>query len=242
MTDTRAEAVVAELKKLGTKRTRDGMARYTIPSDRAFGVPMAAMQALAKRLGRDHDLALALWDTGWYEARTVAALIDQPERVTGAQMDRWAREFGNWAVCDSVCFFLFDRTPHAFEKVKKWSRSKDEYVKRGAFALLASLAAHDKVSSDEAFLDCLPLIEAAAADDRNFVKKGVSWALRLLGRRSPALHAASVAAAERLAASEAPAARWVGRGAVKELGNPKVVAGVQARAKKKAATGGKQVR
>jgi len=228
------EAVVAELKKLGTKRTRDGMARYAIPSDHAFGVPMATMQAVAKRLGRNHDLALALWDTGWYEARTVAALIDEPERVTGAQMDRWAREFGNWAVCDSVCFFLFDRTPHGFEKVRKWSRSKDEYVKRGAFALLASLAAHDKVSGDHAFLECLPLVEAAAADDRNFVKKGVSWALRLMGRRSLALHAACVASAQRLADSEAPAARWVGRGAVKELTSPKVVAGVAARAKKKA--------
>jgi 3-methyladenine DNA glycosylase AlkD len=234
VTDSRTQAVVAELKKLGTKRTRDGMARYAIPSDHAFGVPMAAMQALAKRLGRDHDLALALWDTGWYEARTVAALIDEPERVTAAQMDRWARDFGNWAVCDSVCFFLFDRTPHAFDKVRKWSRSKDEYVKRGAFALLASLSAHDKLSSDDAFLECLPLIEAAAADDRNFVKKGVSWALRLMGRRNPALHAASVAAAERLAASEAPSARWVGRGAVKELTSPKVVAAVQALAKKKA--------
>jgi 3-methyladenine DNA glycosylase AlkD len=229
-----AGAVVAELKRLGAKRTRDGMARYAIPSDRAFGVPMATMQALAKRLGRNHDLALALWDTGWYEARTVAALIDQPERVTSAQMDRWAREFGNWAVCDSVCFFLFDRTPHAFAKVKRWSRSKDEYVKRGAFALLASLAAHDKLSDDGAFLACLPLIEAAAADDRNFVKKGVSWALRLMGRRSPVLHKASVAAAERLAASDAPSARWIGRGAVKELTNPKVVAGVESRAKKKA--------
>jgi len=237
VSDSQADAVVAELKKLGTKRTRDGMARYAIPSDRAFGVPMATMQALAKRLGRNHDLALALWDTGWYEARTVAALIDEPERVTAAQMDRWAREFGNWAVCDSVCFFLFDRTPHAFGKVKKWSREKDEYVKRGAFALLASLAAHDKLSADDAFLECLPLVEAAAGDDRNFVKKGVSWALRLMGRRSPVLHAASVAAAERLAASKEPAARWVGRGAVRELTSAKVVAAVAARAKKKA--GGK---
>ena len=234
MIDSRAEPVVAELKKLATKRTRDGMARYAIPSGQAFGVPMAAMQAMAKRLGRNHDLALVLWDTGWYEARTVAALIDEPERVTAAQMDRWAGEFGNWAVCDSVCFFLFDRTPHAFGRVKRWARSKDEYVKRGAFALLASLAAHDKLSPDEAFLECLPLVEAAAPDDRNFVKKGVSWALRLMGRRSPARHAAAVAVAERLAVSEAPSARWIGRGVVRELSSPKVVAAVEARAKKKA--------
>jgi 3-methyladenine DNA glycosylase AlkD len=212
-----ADAVVAELKKLGTKTTRDGMARYAIPSDHAFGVPMSTMQAIARRIGRNHDLALALWETGWYEARTVAALIDEPERVTAAQMDRWAREFGNWAVCDSVCFFLFDRTPHGFAKVKKWSGSKDEFVKRGAFALLASLAAHDKVSSDDAFLACLPLVESAAVDGRNFVKKGVSWALRMMGRRSPEMLTASLATAKRLSASEAPAARWIGRGAVKEL-------------------------
>ena len=235
MREVEADAVVAELKKLGTQRTRDGMARYAIPSEHAFGVPMATMQAVAKRLGRNHELALALWDTGWYEARTVAALIDEPARVTAAQMDRWAREFGNWAVCDSVCFFLFDRAPHAFSRVNKWSRAEDEYVKRGAFALLASLAAHDKLSDDAAFLECLPLIEMAAYDERNFVKKGVSWALRLMGRRNVALHSACVATAERLADSEDAPARWIGRGAFQELTAPKVIAGVQARTRKTAA-------
>ena len=219
----RAEAAVAWLQRSGSRRVRDGMARYGLPSDRAFGVAINVMQRYAKELGRDHDLALALWKTGWYEARMVAAFVDEPARVTPAQMDQWCGDFDNWGICDTVCFHLFDRTPHAWRKVAAWSRRRDEFGKRAAFALLACLALHDKEARDERFVAALPLVERAATDDRNFVKKGVSWALRLVGRRSPALNAAAVATARRLAASDQPSARWIGNGAVKELTSAAVV-------------------
>ncbi|HVR41501.1 MAG TPA: DNA alkylation repair protein [Thermoanaerobaculia bacterium] len=214
---TEVPKVLAELERLGTKHTRDGYARFGIVAKKTFGVSMAKIHQLAKRLGKNHELAAALWDTAWYEARLLASFVDDPAHVTPAQMDRWCREFENWADCDTVCFKLFDRTPHAFRKVVQWAKRRAEFEKRAAFALLASLALHDKRSDDAAFLACLPLIENAAADDRNFVKKGVSWALRGVGRRSPALHKASVALAQRLAASSEPAARWIGRDALKDL-------------------------
>jgi 3-methyladenine DNA glycosylase AlkD len=191
--------------------------RYGIVAPKAYGVPMGAIQRLAKSLGRDHDLALALWSSGWYEARLLAAYVDQPERVSSAQMDRWAKDFDNWGVCDTLCFCLFDRTPHAWRKVDQWAGRRDEFVRRAAFALLASLALHDKQTDDAPFLATLPLIERAAADERNFVKKGVSWALRSVGRRSAALRAASVELARRLAASKQPAERWVGKDALRDL-------------------------
>lgn len=224
--------VIARLKRLGSKRTLDGMARYGLPSDHAFGVPVGDIQALAKSLGRSHALAAALWDSGWYEARMLAAFVDEPDMVTPAQMDRWAADFDNWGICDTVCFHLFDRVSPkvAFPKVARWASKKDEFVKRAAFALLASLAGHDRASGDEPFAKCLPLIERAAADDRNFVKKGVSWALRGVGQRSPALHAASVELAQRLAADDQPAAaRWVGRDALRDLKRPVVARRLAAR-------------
>lgn len=217
------EAVVAWLRRRGSTRARDGMARYGLPSERAFGVAMNVMQRYAKELGRDHELALALWETGWYEARTVAAFVAEPNRLTPAQMDRWCGDFDSWGICDTVCFHLFDRTPLAWRKVAQWSRRRDEFGKRAAFALLASLALHDKTASDERFRDALPLVERAAADDRNFVKKGVSWALRLIGRRSAPLNAAAVATARKLASSSDASARWIGTRAVKELTSAAVV-------------------
>jgi 3-methyladenine DNA glycosylase AlkD len=210
-------AAIASLKRLSSKATRAGMARYGIPSDKAFGVPVGKMQQLAKQLGRNHELALALWTTGWYEARMLAAFLDEPERVTAAQMDAWCNDFDSWAICDTVCFHLFDRTPHAWRKVEQWAKRREEFVKRGAFALLACLALHDKNAGDATFLRCLPLIEKAAVDERNFVKKGVSWAFRLIGRRNLKLHTASLDLARHLSESPASSARWIGKGAVKEL-------------------------
>src|SRR5262245_13952614 len=160
------------------------MARYGIRAPKVFGVSMAAMRALAKRFGRSHELAEALWKTGWHEARILASFVDEPEKVTSEQMDHWCRDFDNWAICDTVCFHLFDKTPHAFQKISRWSKSREELVKRAAFALLASVALHDRRSRDEPFVNCLALVERAASDDRNFVKKGVSWGLRGVGHRN----------------------------------------------------------
>jgi 3-methyladenine DNA glycosylase AlkD len=224
-----AEAAIGWLKRHGTKANRDGMARYAIPSDRAFGVPMRDIQALAKRLGRSHELAAALWDAGWYEARTLAAYVDDPAAVTPAQMDRWCRDFDNWAICDTVCFALFDRTPHAWGRVQPWSKSHREYVKRAAFALLWGLTVHDKAANDKPFLDALRLVEHASADERHFVQKAVDMALRATGKRNRALNTAAIATAERLAASSAAAARAIGRHAMRELTSPALARRLAAR-------------
>jgi 3-methyladenine DNA glycosylase AlkD len=211
------------LKSHSTKATRDGMARYAIPSDKAFGVAMKDMKALGKKLGRNHELAAALWDTGVYEARMVCSFVDDPAQITPAQMDRWCRDFDNWAICDTICFNLFDRTPHAWAKVTQWSKKRNEFEKRTAFALLWSLSMHDKHADNEQFVQGLFLIERAADDERNFVKKAVNMALRAIGKRNLALNAAAVAVARRLADSQEGAARWVGRDALRELTSPAVI-------------------
>jgi 3-methyladenine DNA glycosylase AlkD len=140
-------------------------------------------------------------------------------------MDRWCRDFDNWGLCDTLCFHLFDRTPQAWDMVARWSEEEGEFVKRAAFALLASLAGHDKQAGDAPFLDGLRRIEIAAPDGRNFVKKALLWALRRIGGRNPNLTAASLTLARRLADSPEPAARWVGKSALRELTKTKTQKG-----------------
>jgi 3-methyladenine DNA glycosylase AlkD len=168
-------------------------------------------------------LSLALWESGWYEARLLAALVGDPQRVTRRQMDAWAASFENWGDCDTVCFKLFDKTPFAWEKVRQWATSPREYVKRGAFALLWGLTVHDKNAGDAPFVEGLRFIERAAEDERHFVKKAVNMALRAIGKRNAALNAAAVKMARRLADSPEAAARWVGKDALRELTSPGVI-------------------
>jgi 3-methyladenine DNA glycosylase AlkD len=209
--------VLSALERASTKRDLANLERFAIAATKPYGVSMANLQKLAKRLGRDHALAAALWTTGRYEARMLAALVEEPALVTPAQMDGWCRDFDNWGICDTACICLFDRTPHGFGRVKAWAPRRAEFVKRAAFALQAGLALHDKNARDEAFTRCLPLIEAAASDDRNFVKKAVNWALRAIGRRNVALHTAALNIARRLAAADEATPRWIGKDAVREL-------------------------
>ena len=210
------------LKRHSSKATLAGMARYAIPSEHAYGVAMKDIKALGKTLGRQHALACALWDTGVYEARMLASFVADPAQLTSAQMDRWCRDFDNWAYCDAMSFNLFDRTPHAWDKVAQWSRKRGEFEKRTAFALLWSLTVHDKTAGNEPFLKGLALIEREAFDERNFVKKAVNMALRAIGKRNRALNAAAVAVARRLASSEDATARWIGKDALRELTSPAV--------------------
>ncbi|MCW1921203.1 DNA alkylation repair protein [Luteolibacter arcticus] len=215
------ETALAALKERATQAQLDGMARYAIPSDRAFGVAMRDVQTVAKSLGKNHALAAELWASGWYEARLLACYVDDPTAVTAKQMDDWCRDFDNWAVVDTVCFALFKRSPHAWRKVEAWSSKKDEFQRRGAFALLWALAGRD--GGEEPFYRGLELIEQAATDERNFVKKAVNMALRAIGKRNLPLHTAATATAKRLGASEKPASRWIGKDALKEPESPKVV-------------------
>ena len=225
-----ADEVLAWLERRGTRTNRDGMARYGIVAQKVFGVSMREMLQLRKQIGTDHELALELWKTGWYEARLFAALIGDAARITRRQMDGWARGFENWADCDTACFHLFDRSPFAWEKAREWAVAPTLLTKRAAFALLASLALHDKGSPDAKFRAYFPLIERGARDERDLVRKGVSWALRGIGSRSAGLHTASVALAKRLVASEDASARWVGRDALRDLQRPLVAARIARKA------------
>jgi 3-methyladenine DNA glycosylase AlkD len=239
--DQREPGILAELRALGSEKHRAGMARYGINVERAFGVSIYELRKVAKRLGTDHGLALALWATGNHEARLLAGFVDDPAAVTPHQMDAWAGDFDSWDICDQACTSLFDQTEHAWSKAAEWARRDEEWVKRGGFALMAGLAWHDKTTGSRAFLKLLPLIERGASDDRNFVKKAVNWSLRNVGKRSRALNRAAIAcaktilmAANRRAGADrggdpaARAARWVANDALRELGSAKV----QARLKK----------
>jgi len=212
----RVAAVMRALEGAALARVRDEMGpRFGIHTGKAMGVPMAAMQAIAKPLYPDHALAAALWEMGWYEARMVASMVDDPARVTPEQMDAWRADFDNWGIVDTVCAKLFDRVPCAFAKIDAWATLNDEFGRRAAFALLACCAIHRR-GGDADYRRGLALIEAYASDDRNFVRKGVNWALRAIGlKASPALQVAARETAARLAASKDRAARWNGKDALR---------------------------
>lgn len=219
---TNKDEVLATLKRLSSKKTLEGMSRYGLPSENALGVSVGAIQKLAKELGRNHELAESLWSTSVYEARLLAAFVGEPDKVTPAQMDRWCRDFDNWGVVDTVCFKLFDQSPHAWKKVEQWVKRKGEFQKRAGFVLLACLGSHDKKATNEQFLRCLPMIEEAATDGRNFVKKGVSWALRVIGRRNLTLNQAAKELAQQLTKSNDATSRWLGKEALREFASPVV--------------------
>ena len=214
------EVVIEDLRSLGSDKNRAGMARYGINTERAFGVSIAELRPLARRLGRDHDSALTLWKTGYHEARLLAVFTDEPRKVTSRQMDSWVADFDSWDLCDQACSKLFVKTSLVEEKITKWAADEREFVRRAGFALLAAYAVHGKAASDSGFPAFLDLIEQHATDSRNFVKKAVNWALRQIGKRSIELHGPALACAERLAESEDKTARWIGKNAARELRDP----------------------
>jgi 3-methyladenine DNA glycosylase AlkD len=212
-----AAELIAELETHANPANVAGMARYGIATDRAFGVPIPVLRALAKRVGKDHRLAAGLWATGIHEARILATMVEEPARMTSAQMDRWARDFDSWDVCDQACQNLFRCTPFACGKATAWAAAKGEFVRRAGFALMAGLAAQHNQLEDAQFEVFLRLLAGAATDDRNMVKKAVNWALRQIGKRNAHLLRQAIATAERIDCLDARSARWIAKDALREL-------------------------
>ncbi len=238
------EAIVAQLRAMGTEESRAGMARFAIRTEQAFGVSVYDLRKVARSIGTDHELALALWGTGNHEARLLACFIDEPSKVSAKQMDAWATEFDSWDICDQATTSLFDLTGHAWDKAVAWAVREEEWVKRGGFALMAGLAVHDKTADDAWFVRLLVLVRQEARDDRNFVKKAVNWALRNIGKRNLVLNAAAIECAEGILdganrAAGAPrggdagvrAARWIATDALRELRSEAVQARLRKRGK-----------
>ncbi len=210
-----------ELHSLANPHNVQGMARFGISPQGTLGVPMPELRRMA-RGKRDHRLAGQLWDTGLHEARILAGLVEDPGQVDEEQMERWARGFNSWDVCDQACSNLFWRTPYAAAKALEWSSRPQEFVKRAGFVLMAVLAVHDKKAGDALFLSFLPAIQREAGDERNFVKKAVNWALRQIGKRNARLNQAAVECAAALQQQAARSARWIAADALRELTGPPV--------------------
>jgi 3-methyladenine DNA glycosylase AlkD len=213
---TRA-AVLRELKSLADPKVRAKMAYFGVNVPKAHGVSAPVLHALARRIGKDHRLARQLWMTGIHEARILATLIGESEKVTAAEMDRWVRDFDSWDMVDAACCYLYAHAKPAWSKAAAWSRRREEFVKRASFSLIAYLSYKDKATPDARFARFLRVIEREAYDERNFVRKAINWALRNIGKRNKRLNREAIRAAERIRRQGSRAARWIAADALREL-------------------------
>ena len=219
-----AKEIILELKKNTNLKNIEGMARFGINVEKAFGLSTPLMRKMAKQIGVNHNLALELWETGYHEARHIASMIDDPKLVTKSQMNKWVRDFNSWDICDGTCSNLFRKTSFAIEKIFEWCDKKEEYIRRAGFSLMCYVAVHDKRRDDEDFLQFFPLIKKHSLDERNFVKKAVNWSLRQIGKRSKFLNKEALKLAYEIQRLNSKSARWIANDAIRELKNQKILA------------------
>lgn len=210
-------AVLQRIRGLENPKAVAEMVRAGIQTRKAYGLSISQVRKLAKELGRDHRLAQELWATGVHDARILAALIDEPDKVSERQMDRWARDFDNWIIGDTCCEDLFWNTPYAYRRALAWVQRPQEFVKRAGFTLMAEMALHDKKADDARFVSLLRVIRQHATDERVHVKKAVSSALKQIGARNARLRAAAHKVVEELRSATSPASRWVAADASREV-------------------------
>lgn len=220
---------VKELKSMAKPENLEGMSRFGITGKKRLGISMPELRKLGKSIGKDHDIAIGLWDTGIQDARILAALVDDPAQVTENQAEDWVKDIDSWDVCDQLCMNLFEKLPFANKKIIEWSKREEEFVRRAAFALIACIAWHDKNAPDQDMIKFFPVIKDAADDERNYVKKAVSWALRHIGKRNLALNIQALEVAREIKKADSKAARWIASDVIRELESD----AVQVRLKKK---------
>jgi 3-methyladenine DNA glycosylase AlkD len=223
------EDIIKKLESLSDQDAVKGMARFGINPRNNLGVSIYKLRQIAKEIGKDHELAIKLWNSDIHDARLLACFIDNPNKITSEQMNLWAKDFDSWDICDQVCTSLFDLNSLAWTKVFKWAKRDEEFVKRGAFALIAGLSVHNKRASDEKFERFFPIIKKHSTDNRNYVKKSVNWALRNIGKRNLRLNKKAIDLSKDILKIDSNTAKWIARNALKELTSIKI----QNRLKKK---------
>ena len=213
----RYEEVLESLESLADPAAVAGMARFGISSKNTYGISVQNLRRIAKRIGKDHMLALRLWSSGIHEGRILASLIDSPEKVTEEQMEKWVKDIDSWDICDQCCLNLFSKTKFSYAKAAEWSGRNEEFVKRSSFSLMAALAVHERNVGDDRFVDFLKIIIRESSDERNFVRKAVNWALRQIGKRSLELNKKAIEASEQIAKKNSRSAKWIASDAHREL-------------------------
>jgi 3-methyladenine DNA glycosylase AlkD len=209
--------VIEKLESLSDSKTIEGMARFAITPEKAYGVSIPNLRRIAKEIGKDHALALQLWEPDIRETRILACMIDEPHMVTEEQIEQWVMDFDYWEICDQCCMNLFEKTTFAYQKAVEWSSRDEEFVKRAGFVLMARLAVSDKKAEDKDFEMFLPMIVREASDNRNFVKKAVNWALRQIGKRNLNLNRKAIKTANDIQKIDSKSARWIASDAIREL-------------------------
>ncbi|MDB5149911.1 MAG: 3-methyladenine glycosylase AlkD [Mucilaginibacter sp.] len=211
------QTVIELLKQKADAAYLQGMVRFGIDTSRALGVKLPEIRKLAKTIKKDHELALTLWDTQIHEARMLASMIADPKLVTPELMDSWTSDFNSWDICDQVCGNLFDQASFALDKAVEYSAHEQEFVKRAGFVLMAEYAVHNKTAPDEVFINLLPFMEHEAWDNRNFVKKAISWALRQIGKRNNILKVKAINTARNIYNHPSKSAKWIANNTLNEL-------------------------
>jgi 3-methyladenine DNA glycosylase AlkD len=222
------EQIIKRLESMANPVNVAGMARFGINPHNTLGISMTYLRQIAKEVGKDHGLAQQLWRSEIHEARILATLVDTPLLVTEAQMEEWVKDFDSWDVCDACCMNLFRKTDYTYAKALEWSEREGEFIKRAGFAMMATLAVHDKKADDGVFQALLPIVEREAWDERNFVRKAVNWALRQIGKRNRHCNSLAVEAAERIEKTGSKSGRWIARDALRELKDGKVLGRLKA--------------
>lgn len=217
-----AKEIISELKRRSNPKDREGMARFGINPQYALGIRVPVLRSLARKTGKNHELARDLWASRMHEARILASMVDEPGKVTEAQTERWVKDFNSWDLCDQCCLNLFDELPFAFRKASEWPKNQREFVRRAGFALMACLAWQAKGIRDGEFLKFFPIIKKYSTDERNFVRKAVNWALRQIGKRNLNLNKHAIKVAKEIKKINSKTARWIATDAIRELTDGKV--------------------
>ena len=222
-----SERLIAYLTSISDSTRLKEMEKFGINTSNTLVISLMELRRLAKKIGKNHDLALTLWKKNIREVRMLAALIDIPHKVSEEQMDEWVEDFNSWDICDHCCIHLFDKTDFARKKIDEWSKRQEEFVKRAAFALIAVIAVHDKNASNKSFEKYFALIIRESTDERQYVKKAVNWALRSIGKRNLVLNKKAIETAELLLKKKNKNSFWIATDAIKELTSQKIIVRLQ---------------
>jgi 3-methyladenine DNA glycosylase AlkD len=214
--------ILHELKKMGDPKVKKIKERFVIVPPNSYGIFLKDLNILARRIGKNDELAIKLFDTGVYEARLLTSMLFNPQNLTERLMEKWVKAFDNWEICDTFCMNVFGKSRFAVKKAFAWAEKKPEYQKRAGFVCMVQYAFTNQEAPNNVFEKFFPVIIKHASDERTYVMKGINWALRQIGKRNKNLYKEALEVADEILKLDSKPARWIAKDAIRQLKKPNV--------------------
>lgn len=134
------EEILSELSSLGSPSTKKVLMNHGA-QEPFFGVKISDLKPIQKRIKKNHELSLELYDSGISDAMYLAGLISDPPKMTKAQLQKWVKNAYWYMLSEYTVPWVAAESRYAIPLALEWMNSSKEGIAAAGWSTYSSFVA-----------------------------------------------------------------------------------------------------